>query len=306
MPTIGASMRITPGSTGAAAGAAAVVSSSSTAGAGRRDEAFGGLGVRRTVTRSPASSIVTSPTPESWTIRTISRIRSARLASTPLPSSDSWLPRPRIVRRSGSASSPKRATRSSSSSLAAIPGIALAELVEVGLLLGLRTVGDQLDRPLHGRVDLPGRGPVASLEQVAQLVDDNLVALGAQHVQERLRGEHLADRRRERRPAGLGADVLELGDHLVEPVALRVRAQVDVERGDEAGRKAVLGGPDGDPGREWRDRLVADVLVDEVGGAPERVDVDPSRQAEPVERAGDRLTGRPVQRRAPPGRRRRR
>ena len=70
----------------------------------------------------PASSIVTSPMPVSCTIRTSSRIRSARAWSTPLAASDSSpLERPRIVRSRGSASSPKRPRSSSSSSLEAIP-----------------------------------------------------------------------------------------------------------------------------------------------------------------------------------------
>ena len=93
-------------------------------------------------------------------------------------------------------------------------------------------------------------------------------------MEERLRGEHLADRRGERRRAGLDADELQLVEHVVDAVGGGVRAQVHVERRDEAGGEAVLRGPHRDARRERRDGLVADVLVDEVGGAPERVDVD--------------------------------
>src|SRR5205085_8510877 len=63
-------------------------------------------------------------------------------------------------------------------------------------------------------------------------------------------------------------------EHVVEAVARRLRAQVAVERRDQARRDAVLGRAHGDPGRERGDRLVADLLVDELRGAPERLDVD--------------------------------
>ena len=243
----------------------------------------------------PASSIVTSPTPDSWTMRTISRIRSARAASTPPPSRESSLPRARIVRRSGSASSPKSATSRSSSSLAGDPLVALPQLVEVGVGDGLVSVREQRDGPLHGRRDLGRRDAVAAREEVAQLVDDQLVALGSEHMEEGLRGEHLADRRGERRPAGLRADQPQLLDHLVETVARGVRAEMDVQCGDEARGEAVLGGARCDPGRERRHRLVADVLVDEVGGAPERVHRHARRQPEPFQRVGGCLAGSTVE-----------
>ena len=69
----------------------------------------------------PSSSIVTSPMPDSWTMRTTSRMRSARALSTHASSSSSALARPRMLRSSRSASSPKSPMSSSSSSLAAIP-----------------------------------------------------------------------------------------------------------------------------------------------------------------------------------------
>ena len=108
-------------------------------------------------------------------------------------------------------------------------------------------------------------------------------------MQECLGGEDLADRRGERGPAGLFPDHRELLEHLHQAVARRVRAQVDVERGDEAGRQAVLRGKRRDPGRQWRHGLVADVLVDEVRCPPQDVHVDTRVAAETGESAGDRF-----------------
>src|SRR5207247_3817957 len=123
-----------------------------------------------------------------------------------------------------------------------------------------------------GRVDRPRRAAVPALDQVPQLVHDGLVAGGREYVQERLRGEDLADRRREGRPADLLADPGELLEYLVEAIARCVCAQMQVERGDEPGRNPVLGCSHGDPGRDRGNGLVADVLVDELGGTPARVD----------------------------------
>ena len=113
---------------------------------------------------------------------------------------------------------------------------------------------------------------------------------------QRLRGEDLADRGRERRPAGLAADRLQLLQRLQQPVAGGVRAQVRVERGDEAGRQVVLGGADREARRVRRHDLVADVLVDEVGRLPEPVDVDAGVEAHPGERGRQRLAGDTVER----------
>ena len=115
-------------------------------------------------------------------------------------------------------------------------------------------------------------------------------------MQERLRAEDLPDRRGERRPARLGADRVELDQHVLEAVARAVRAQVRVERRHEPGRDLVLGGAHRDPRRERRDRLVADVLVDEVGRAPERGHVDAGVEPEPGERLRDALAGDAVER----------
>ena len=104
-------------------------------------------------------------------------------------------------------------------------------------------------------------------------------------MQERLRGEDLPDRRGERRPADLLADACELVEHLVEPVAgSRCARSCASSAATRPARQAVLRGADGDARRERRDRLVADVLVDEVGGAPERFDVDARVEAEARER----------------------
>jgi hypothetical protein len=52
-------------------------------------------------------------------------------------------------------------------------------------------------------------------------------------------------------------------------------AELLVELGDKAGGQAVLGRAHGNPGRERRHGLVAERLVDELGAAPEPVEVDP-------------------------------
>ena len=110
-----------------------------------------------------------------------------------------------------------------------------------------------------------------------------------EHVEQRLRAEDLPDRRRERRRADLRADAGELVEHLVEPVAGGLGAQARVDARDEARGQSVLGCADGDPRRERRDRLVADVLVDDLRGLPERVDVDARVEAEAGERLRERL-----------------
>ena len=114
MPTIGDSTRSSVPLT-------AVVACSP--GSGTASDASPGVtagrsGVERTEIRMPFSSIVTSPMPDSCTIRTISWTRCARFSS--MRDSLSRRPRLRIPRSSRSASSPNRPSRSSSSSLAAM------------------------------------------------------------------------------------------------------------------------------------------------------------------------------------------
>ena len=72
-------------------------------------------------------------------------------------------------------------------------------------------------------------------------------------------------------------------------------AQVRVEGGDEAGGKIVLGGPYRDAGRERRDRLVADVLVDQIRRLPEVLAVDARLEPEPFEDVGEPLAGDAVE-----------
>ena len=74
-------------------------------------------------------------------------------------------------------------------------------------------------RARQGRVDRRGRAAEPAVDELAQLVDDRPVAVCAQHVHERLRGDDLADRRRERRRADLAPDPLELVENLLQPVA---------------------------------------------------------------------------------------
>ena len=69
---------------------------------------------------------------------------------------------------------------------------------------------------------------------------------------------------------------------------------MSVERGDEPGRNLVLGGAHGDPRRERGDGLVADVLVHELRGLPQRGHVDAGVEPEPGERGRQRLAGDPV------------
>ena len=114
-------------------------------------------------------------------------------------------------------------------------------------------------------------------------------------MQQGLRGEDLADRRRERRRAHLVADPLQLLEDVVDPVGGSVGAKMRVERGHEAGREGVLGGADGDARRERSHRVVADVLVDEVGGAPQGGGVDGALEAEAAERLRQALAGDAVE-----------
>ncbi len=172
----------------------------------------------------------------------------------------------------------------------------LACTIEPEQLLGGHVAANELDRSLHRRIHCAGRGAEASRDKRLQLVDDRLVALRREHVHERLGGENLADRRGERRRADLGPDPGELVQHVVDPVARGVRAEVDVERGDEARREAVLGGQRRDPWGSRRHRLVTDELVDEIRGAPDRIRVDSRLEPEPVERGGTRLARHAVER----------
>ena len=264
---------------------AASGSSSGSSSASGAPACTGTSSARRTDTRMPLSSISTSPMPLSWTICTSSRMRSARDWSTPLAIVSSRLCRPRMFWSSSSASSPKSAIRTSSSSLAARPSRLLADVLGRGRVVGrVDVVADEGDGARDGRVDRARRHAVPALDQRPELVDHRAVAAGRENVDQRLRREDLPDRRGERRPAGLAADLLELVEHLVQAVAGAVRAHLRVERGHEARRQVVLGRANREPRRERRDGLVADVLVDDVRGLPEPVGVDAGRETDAVER----------------------
>ena len=229
--------------------------------------------VLRTVTRKSSSSIVTSAMPDSWTIRTISRIRSARSWSTPPAASPSsrWA-RPRIAWSSGSASSPKSASSSSSSSLAASP-------------------------PACERSSSSAAGGSASLPSVARAAARPARRRGRCGRAARRSGRGRGRAARPRRPPsaaprGRGASACEASTCPTGaasggiPTSIRTRAsssrtssmrspaafarEVRVEAGDEARRQRELRGAHRDPRRERDHRLVADVLVDQLGRAPQR------------------------------------
>ena len=111
----------------------------------------------------PSSSISISPTPDSWTIRTSSRIRSARVRvdvaaeQRRLAASGAA----RIVCRSVSASSPNIASRTRSSSEAARPSARLAHVLGARRILveRRRVAAEELDRAC-GRAGSIGAGGV--------------------------------------------------------------------------------------------------------------------------------------------------
>ena len=117
----------------------------------------------------------------------------------------------------------------------------VAQLGEVRHRLLLRQVaGNELDRAQNAFVDRRRRSAVPAGDQRAELVHDHLVARRRQDVDESLGGEDLSDRRGQRRPAGLRPDPGELVEHLVDPVAGCLGAELRVERSDQAGRDVVL------------------------------------------------------------------
>ena len=107
-----------------------------------------------------------------------------------------------------------------------------------------------------------------------------------------------------------------------EPVSARIRSSSSstsssrspapsarsecVDPADDARRQVVLRREHGDARHERRHELVADVLVDEVGRLPERVDVDAGIEPDAGERLGERLARDAVERRARADRSRRR
>ncbi len=154
---------------------------------------------------------------------------------------------------------------------------------------------EQRHGPSDGVCDRGRRVAVGALDELAKLVEHGAVPTGGEDVEQRLRGEDLADRRRQRRPAGLGADAADFGQGVEQAVAGGMGAQVDVERCDEPGREVVLDGAHGDPGGDRGDGLVADVLVDHVGRLPHGCRVGAGGAVEAVQRFDEGLAADAVQ-----------
>jgi hypothetical protein len=167
----------------------------------------------------------------------------------------------------------------------------LAQLVDLlrGFLGSNGAVSDELHRSAHDGIHLARRRAVAALDQVAQLVDDDVPALGGEHMEERLRPENLPDRRCKRRPAGFGPDLVELVENVIEPIRNATRPQLVVQLGDEARRQAMLGSSHGDPRRKRRNGLVSQRFVHELRAAPERRHVHARVETQPGERLGESL-----------------
>ena len=229
--------------------------------------------VRRTETRIPASSIVTSPIPVSWTIRTTSRIRSARAWSTPPLASRLVAARSSADGAQAAARRPRRRDRAA----AAPPRLRQALPPGPGLRAAAAPSCPRPSRdrpsdrwhvestPRSARAECRGGPRPAS----AARRPPTGITSSRQHVQQRLRAEHLADRRREWRPTNLRADQdpAPRSSRRALPPA-RLRTQAGIECGDETGRQIVLRSAHRNARRERRHRLVADVLVDDVGRIP--------------------------------------
>ena len=98
---------------------------------------------------------------------------------------------------------------------------------------------------------------------------------------ERLRGEDLADRRRDRRRPGFFTDDGQLVEDVVEAIARAVRPEAGVDRRHKARGKLVLRGARGDARSKRRHRVVADELVHDLGRLPELLDVDAAVELDP-------------------------
>ena len=155
-------------------------------------------------------------------------------------------------------------------------------------------VRQELEGADHDRIDLCRRPPVAAFDQVADLVHHDLPALGREDVDEGLRPEHLADRRRKRRPAALAPDLGQLVEHVVEAVRKPLRAEICVELGHQARRELVLGRPHRNPRREWRHGIVSERRVDQLAGTPEGGNLDAGVETDARERLRECLRGHAV------------
>ena len=136
----------------------------------------------------------------------------------------------------------------------------------------------------RARAVRPGRLTEAPADEIAQLVDERAVAVRAEHVDDRLRRDGLPDRSGEGRRSGLDAHALHLLEDLVEAIGGMFPAELVVERRDQADRDLALRRPHREAWPERRHRSVADVLVDELGGPPEDVEVDAGVKADPPQR----------------------
>ena len=189
------------------------------------------------------------------------------------------------------------------------PLVALAELVEVGLVLGLRRPSEtSVDRPLRRSASIaPGGVPKRPREQ--------------RRAARRRRSGSARPRARARAPARRGSGRSARRAAASRPrrgsararraprrAGRRRRARAGARRAPRRARREGCARRRGSAirGASGVDRLVADVLVDEVGGPPERVDVDAGRRGR-ARRARSRAP-RPRRGggRARPGRRRRR
>ena len=132
------------------------------------------------------------------------------------------------------------------------------------LLEGRRIRAEKLERASNSRLDRCRRRAIGPGDEQAELVEDSPVAPGREDVEERLRAEDLSDRRRKRRPARLLANADDLHQGVEQAISRRMCTQVRVERCDEPCGEVVLGGAHRDAGRKRRQRLVPDVLVDDV------------------------------------------
>ncbi len=220
---------------------------------------------RRTVTRMPASSIVTSPTPDSWTIRTISRIRSARPWSTPPPTRlSSRCARPRTSSRAPRP--PRRTARAAAAPPRWPPALRLlADLVELDRVrLGRRGPATSSTARRRGSI---GPGGVPNRPSTRPAARPRRPGSGTR----RARGSAPASRGPARSARRAAASRPPPGSaparRAPRPADPRRNARADGRRARRrVRREAVLRGAHGDPRRERRHRLVADVLVDEVGG----------------------------------------
>lgn len=150
------------------------------------------------------------------------------------------------------------------------------------------------DRALERRVDRARGLAEAPERELPDLVDDRSVPVRTEDVDERLGGDDLTERRRKRRRSDLAAYALDLIEHLVEPVAVTARPKLRVDHRDEPHGKLAMRGTNRHARKERADRHIPEVLVDQVGGTPDHVDIDAGVVADAGESLGERLGRDPV------------